>query len=78
MRLVDLQAAGGIASTDGLGSRMLERVLFRFRRVPEPGIVHGRDGEVLRDALDPGRETVDGRSVGFGEGDLRGWLVKRK
>lgn len=70
MRLVNLQSAGGIASTDRLGTRMLERVLFRFRRVPESGVVHGRDGEVLRDTLDPGRETVHGRSVGFGEGDL--------
>jgi hypothetical protein len=71
MCLVDLETARGILAANGCRSRMLELVLFRRRRVPEPGIVYGRDGQVLGDSGDPRRKTVDGGSVGFGERDLQ-------
>ena len=70
MGFVNLQPAirGDLYGTRTL---VLERVPLLLRRVPEPGIVHGGNVEVLSDPLDPGRETVDGRSVRFGKRDLR-------
>ena len=62
--LVDAQAAGL------LGPRMLERVPVCRGRVPEPGVVGGRDGDLLRDVLDPGWYPVDPFCCGEFEGDL--------
>jgi hypothetical protein len=71
MCLVDLETASRVFAADGCRSRMLELVLFRRRRVPEPGVVYGRDGQVLGDSGDPRRKPIDGGSVGFGERDLQ-------
>ena len=69
MRLVNLQPSLR-RDLDWTRPLVLERVPLLLGRVPEPSVVNGRDIEVLSDPLDPGRETVDGRPVRFGERDL--------
>ena len=56
----------------GLGrSRVLELVLLGLGRVPEARLVNGGDVEVLRDALDPGWDTLNALPMGKNQRDLR-------
>ena len=51
--------------------RVLELVLLGLRRVPEARLVAGGNTEVLRDALDPGWDTLDTLPVGKNQRYLR-------
>lgn len=56
---------------DRLGrARVLEAI--RVGRVPEAGVVNGRDVEVLSDALDPSWQSVDALAVALDHRDLCG------
>lgn len=64
----------GFVDTRTLGLRGLgvfEGVALVLGRVPEAGIVDGRDVEILGDSRDPSRNALlSGVIVGYDEGDL--------
>ena len=67
---------------DSCGQRLLrsgvfECVSFRGRRIPETGIVHGGDFQVLGDIFDPSWYSLDSLARGCDHGNLLGQQLKQ-
>ena len=60
----------GLVNAGALGLRRARVLEDVFLGVPEPGVVHGADGQILRDVLDPSGQPIDMSHIGGLHRDL--------